>query len=275
MGTFFVATRPHHRGKSTVMPAPARVILLGASNLTRGLATALETTRAMWGGPLDILAALGHGRSYGIRSRVLVRELPGILTCGLWDAVASRPALPTVALITDVGNDLLYEVPVDRIVEWIEQILDRLLRLDARIVMTRLPVMNVAALPAWQFRLMRALLFPASRLTLETVIEQAFELDERMQALAKSENVRLVACREEWYGFDPIHIKRRRYPRAWRDILATLDDVGSAPAPIGVSFAQRLSLLRVRPERRWVFRVEQYRSQPCHRFDDGTTVSLY
>jgi hypothetical protein len=35
-------------------------------------------------------------------------------------------------LVTDIGNDLLYEVPVDRIVDWVDQCLDRLKAINAR-----------------------------------------------------------------------------------------------------------------------------------------------
>ena len=55
----------------------------------------------------------------------LWRELPGIVECGLWDALAQRPPAPTVALLTDIGNDLLYDVPVPQIVSWVETCLDR------------------------------------------------------------------------------------------------------------------------------------------------------
>jgi len=81
-----------------------RVVLLGASNLTRGISTAVETARLQWGRPLDVMAALGHGRSYGLASRLLCRTLPSIVECGLWPALAARPPAPTAALVTDVGN---------------------------------------------------------------------------------------------------------------------------------------------------------------------------
>ena len=85
-----------------------RVVLLGASNLVAGLPRVVEAARSVWGGPLDILAAAGHGRSYGRSSRVLWRTLPGILSCGLWEDLARRPPASTAALLTDVGNDILY-----------------------------------------------------------------------------------------------------------------------------------------------------------------------
>lgn len=60
-----------------------RVVLLGASNIARSLSIVFDSARNAWGSPLDIVAATGHGRSYGMSSRVLGRTLPGILQSGL------------------------------------------------------------------------------------------------------------------------------------------------------------------------------------------------
>src|SRR5947207_14876376 len=86
----------------------SRVVALGASNLTRGLRIVVSTARQTWGPDIEIFGALGHGRSYGADSRVFVRRLPGILQSGLWRDLAARPPVPTRALVTDVGNDILY-----------------------------------------------------------------------------------------------------------------------------------------------------------------------
>ena len=92
-----------------MIPAPiGRVVALGASNLTRGFQTVVATSRAEWGPNVEVLAALGHGRSYGVPSRLVVRTLPGILESGLWHGLESRPEVATRGLVTDVGNDILY-----------------------------------------------------------------------------------------------------------------------------------------------------------------------
>ena len=56
-----------------------RIVALGASNLTRGFQTLVSTARGAWGPYVEVLAALGHGRSYGAPSRLVFRTLPGIL----------------------------------------------------------------------------------------------------------------------------------------------------------------------------------------------------
>ena len=52
----------------------ARVIALGASNLTRGFRTVVSAARAAWGPEIQLLASLGHGRSYDAPSRAGYRR---------------------------------------------------------------------------------------------------------------------------------------------------------------------------------------------------------
>src|SRR5262245_54573300 len=103
-----------------------RIVALGASNLTRGLQTVVSTARGTWGPGVEVLAALGHGRSYGARSHFVFRGLPGILDSGLWGELESRPHVATRALITDVGNDILYGFSPEQTLEWVGEALRRL-----------------------------------------------------------------------------------------------------------------------------------------------------
>ena len=56
-----------------------RAVVLGASNVSRGLARLATVARARAGGPMDLFVAAGHGRGYGVSSRVWLRRLPSIL----------------------------------------------------------------------------------------------------------------------------------------------------------------------------------------------------
>ena len=256
------------------MPA-RRIVLLGASNLTRGISTAIATAAAMWGEPLDVLAAFGHGRSYGMRSRVLVRELPGIVTCGLWKSLADRPPAPTCALVTDIGNDLLYEAPVSQIIEWITFCLDRLACANARVVVTQLPIAAISRLPAWRFVVLRSILFPRSRLKLDPVVAAAIELNERLGRLCSERGIAFAATSAEWFGLDPIHVTMRHWPQAWQAMLAPWRDGEPLPALAKGSLERWLHLRRLAPERRWLFGIERRRRQPAGRLADGTVVSYF
>ena len=199
-------------GLTTATGAPPqptrRVVLLGASNVTNGLSTVVATACQAWGSPLDILAAIGHGRSYGATSSVLGRSLPGILQCGLWEDLQQRPPLPTAALVTDIGNDLVYGHDVDVILRWLETCLERLHRLVDRLVITRLPLASIAQTPDWQKRLLISLIFPGSRIDPVQTLVKAHELDRQLVAFASRYRAYVVQPDRAWYGWDPIHISR-------------------------------------------------------------------
>ncbi len=264
--------RPLAARRAEALPA-RRVVLLGASNLTRGISTVVETSAQHWGRPLDVLAALGHGRSYGMDSSVLGRTLPGILQCGLWRVLHERPAAETAALVTDVGNDLFYGAAVEQIAGWVEQCLDRLARCEARTIVTRLPICNLPRVRRWQYAIVRSLLFPSCRLSMPELSERALALDERICRIARERNCALLEPRSEWYGFDPIHIKLRHWPNAWRELLAPWSDV--EPRAARASLARWLSLRRCAPELHVRFGVAQRRAQPSGRFVDGTLLSFF
>jgi hypothetical protein len=267
----------HRRARETACGATAarRVVLLGASNLTKSIGRVIASAQSAWEGPLDVLAAWGHGRSYGRTSRVLGLEMPGIEACGLWRDLAAAGELPTAALVTDIGNDLIYEEPVERIAGWVERCLDRLAAARAQSIVSLWPIENLKTLSAARFRLLRTLYFPRSRIGLAEISRRAMALDERVERLARERGMHVVRHRSDWYGFDPIHIRFGVRGGAWREILRGWQTDGPAPhAPRG-TLVRSLYLRSRVPERRRLFGFEQRGRKPAARFDDGTTVSIY
>jgi hypothetical protein len=271
-------------GNAKLMPLsakspPRRVVLLGASNLTRGISTIIDTARRICGAPLEILAALGHGRSYGLTSSVLGRRLPGILQCGLWDSLSAMPPTPTAALITDVGNDILYGASVESILEWVEECLDRLALANAPtnapIVLTLPPTATVTALSPWRYTLIRTCAFPGCRLSRNDAFSRAERLDAGLQELAARRRLRAVRPRIEWYGFDPIHIRRRHWAIAWNEVLSGWNADSREPILARGSFARWLYLRSRAPAQRTILGIEQRAAQPCGRLRDGTTIAIY
>ena len=256
-----------------------RIVLLGASNLTRGISTVIETAWSLCGSPLEVLAALGHGRSYGLTSRVLGRELPGIRRFGLWDDLASRPPAETAALVTDVGNDLLYGASVREILGWVRESLDRLTAQQARTVLTLLPLESVRGLSDWRYLLLRTCTFPRCRARRLDILDAAIELNAGLKQLAVERGVSIVEQRAQWYGFDPIHIRLVHWRDAWREILAPWSDAPqSAPAqscPVRGSMTRWLYLRSLPPLERRLFGRARRALQPSGRLRDGTTIALY
>ena len=246
----------------------SRVIALGASNLTRGLPTLVSAVRAAAGPEAEVLGALGLGRSYGMKSRVLVRTLPGILDCGLWSALAERPPRPTRALVTDGGNDLLYGAPARAIVEWVAEAVRRLRRFTTDLVMTGLPLEPIRRLSRAKFLACRSLFYPPCRLGQAQVMEAAEEIAAGLARLARENGARFVEMRPAWYGFDPIHVRPARWREAWTEILG----LERAPRP---RLAESLRLLALAPERQWLLGRERTRRQDGVALPGGGRVWLY
>lgn len=253
---------------------PRRAVILGASNVTRSIARVVESACRAWGRPLDVLAAAGLGRSFGMRSSVLGRSLPGILECGLWSALMARPAAPTAALITDIGNDLFYGASPETIAGWVEECCRRLAAVDARLVMTRLPVCNVGRLAPWQFAVFRTLSYWGCRTSLAEMTRQACELDARVAEVARRYGGKLIEPERHWYGLDPVHITPFQAGRAWQAILAGWKDT-ACDAPSKPSLRRWIYLNARVPEQRWLLGRRQQRRQPCGRLPDGTIVSIF
>lgn len=223
---------------------------------------------------MDFVAALGHGRSYGLTSRLLGRALPGITACALWREVARRPAARTAALITDVGNDILYGIRPEQTALWVDECCARLARMCETLVVTQLPLSALETLGRFRFYSLRTVLFPGSRLGFEEVLEKARRLNELVVDVARRYQAQVVEPDPDWYGLDPIHIRRCRAQEAWIRILATWSGATSAE-PYRHARSLGWKLLRVRPHSRSIFGIAQRRTQPALELQDGTQISLY
>jgi hypothetical protein len=257
-----------------------RVVLIGASNLSLGFPDVVDAARALWGGPLEVLAAHGLGRSYGIPTRVLGRELPGILACGLWRALEALEPRPAVALVTDPGNDIAYQVPVERIAAWMRATVLRLERAGARIVLTRPPLASLETARGARFHVVRTLLFRARPITYDYVRESAIELDRRLCELASERGLELVTPEASVYGWDRIHLRSSARPHFFAAALGRLaQGAGRSsarePDPKRLRAGERRRVRRLRPEQEaWLGRA-RLEPQPALRLADGSTIALY
>jgi len=249
----------------------ARIVALGASNLTRGFQTVVSTARVEWGEDVEVVAALGHGRSYGARSRLVIRTLPGILESGLWRQLESLPAAPTRALVTDVGNDLMYGFSARQTLAWVAEAMERLQRFTRDIVLTDLPVAGIRRLSEGRFLLLRSILFPSCRLSLREVVLAAEHVNAGLAALATARSVQFFRLNPDWYGFDPIHMRPSQWRPAWREILG----VSPEARRNGGGRLEGLKLYFTPPERQWLLGIEQHTPQAGMKLRRGARVWLY
>jgi hypothetical protein len=221
------------------------------------------------------MAAMGHGRSYGQNSSVLGKKISGIFPCALWQDLQNRKRLPTAALITDIGNDMLYGVPPDQMLDWVEGCLDRLAEVGATTIVTLLPAESIERLGERRFQFFRRLLFARSKLTLADARVLVREINERLVAIGQKRKISVISASGSWYGFDPIHVKRSVMRRAWPALLAAWHAMAEpiAIAPSSLSTVAYLSALEPRDYSRFGF--QRHVAQPNGRLHDGTTISIY
>ena len=249
----------------------ARVIALGASNLTRGFQTVVSTARAAWGPEVEVLAALGHGRSYGVDSRFVIRTIPGILQSGLWRQLETLPAAPTRALVTDLGNDILYGFSARQTLAWVAEAVNRLQRFTSDIVLTDLPLAGIRRLSKTKFLVFRSILVPSCRLSFGKVLQTAEQLNEGLAALAVERRIKFFRLNPGWYGFDPVHIRPSQWRPAWQEILGSPPGTGQ----IGDGRLETVRLYFTRPERQQLLGVEQFARQTGTKLPSGARVWLY
>lgn len=163
---------------------------------------------------------MGFGRSYGRESGFFGKNFSGISFAKIWDALDQDVTQQTIAFVTDVGNDLGYEQPVDAIMEWIEACTSRLNKRGAITVLTDLPLDVLRGMSEAKYYALRAVLFPRCRLSWRELISRSEDLSERLNGLAESQNMPIFSVPEAWYGFDPIHPRAENMRDYWRELLA-------------------------------------------------------
>lgn len=244
------------------------VVILGASNVTLSLPLIWTSLRSHSPEPVRLIVMAGHGRSFGMPSTVLGRRLPGILQCGAWAALQRLvpPDEPLKVLITDIGNDIIYGVPSAELTGWVGEVLDRLQAWTPRLVMTGLPLCSLRTLSAARFRFFRSLFFPHSKMLYEDVHRIAHEINADVLQRATDYAAEFIEPQAEWYGFDPIHIRRPHRRAVWQQFLKPLID---RPTCRRLSAAECLQIWRLKPEQLWRGERLSETAQPADRQDQS------
>jgi hypothetical protein len=252
-----------------------QLVFLGASNLSRAFPTVVSLARGVFAGELSIFAAKGFGRSYGLESGSLGKKFPGIFFSEIWPALEQEKTVPITAWITDIGNDLGYEVPVETILEWVSGCVDRLEAMGARIAISDLPIEALQGLSKRKYRLLRSLFFPASRLSRDELLTRAVTLNTALKELGKTRNTPIFSVPNDWYGCDPIHPRGRHHLAMWRAQFGLFANVAADAQRVDDHWLMRAYLRLLQPESWRRFSVSRSAKQPNGRLLDGTRVSLY
>ncbi|MCA9217992.1 MAG: hypothetical protein KDB27_33205, partial [Planctomycetales bacterium] len=222
--------------------------------------------------PIDFYFA--HGRSYGLHSTVGCWTYPPITSCGIWKAIPQDRRDTTFALITDVGNDILYNAQPEEIDRWVREAVLNLSPICSRIAITEIPLESVIGLGTVRFTLLRSIIFPKCRLNLKKVLDQAALLNELLKQTAKDSETLLLRPALDWYGVDPIHIKSAAKRVAWRNYIGRLVEGNRLHCDSENNEKLRL-FLGLRPRSWRTFGLQRNAQQPDLVLCDGSQLHRY
>ena len=267
----------HHPSTSTCIVEPRnRLILLGASNLTLSLRLVIHLMQRRVGGPSEILAAVGHGRAYGIFSQVLGRGLPGIAACRLWQHLDSSEARPTVALLTDIGNDILYGLPPEQILCAVEWCAGQLQKQSAQIVVTNLPIASIEHLSELRYTFFRTMFYPSSQLSRAQTLHCARAVHQGLTEMASRGHFALYEQKPIWFGQDGIHVSYLQRQAFYQDLVQQFPQVHAQSDSEGNNDIFPLGWQR-RPTFAYKTLVQRpiHCQQPSGQLADGSSVCKY
>ncbi|MGP0628728.1 hypothetical protein ACTRW9_03385 [Nitrospina sp. 32_T5] len=207
-------------------------VLLGASNLARGYsALAYYLTRNLKPEAVKIYAACGPGRGYGCWGGMFNISYPPIAESPLFERLGkqARDGKRVVALITDIGNDLLYGMDGDSLIATMKNLFERLENLNAEIYATTLPVYFEGNVPAIVYYPIRTFLYPKSHISREEAIDGVRRVNAFLKEY-KSPHIHLIPPLDDYLGWDHVHFGLVRSAEVWNRIgECLLDGFGRRP----------------------------------------------
>ena len=244
-------------------------VVIGASNVSRGLGPLVEVFSSRHAKPLDLFVTAGHGRSYGVTSLMGIRSLPSIINCGLWRdldlQLAADSKARLSAMITDVGNDLIYGFPPETVAEWVREVARRLSDRKAKLAIVRLPLASVARASELRYLAIRAAFSPWLKLNFSQMKEAAARLDQSLKDIAREFGADIVDQPGHWYGLDVIHIRLGKIHELWNVACDAWGlEPGTEASFRSLKFAELVSLHLKAAEKRALFGLQLKTPQPCY-----------
>ena len=207
-------------------------VLLGASNLARGY-SALTRHIPRNISASEFLNALGPGRGYCARGGLLNFTYSPIGECGVMKSakVYAERGFRMAVLLTDIGNDIMYGVPESTLVESLDILIEKSLKMNAEVFMTSIHVDVSKDMGKTSFKLLKSIFYPNSPVTFDQADSAVKKLNHYLaEKSLQNERVHLVNGLGAFCGLDKIHYGLFKSHLAWSRIAnAMLLELGVKP----------------------------------------------
>lgn len=223
-----------------------RIYLFGASNLWFSRHAALTEVRRRFPGRLEIGLACGPGRAYGLAAGNPVARYHA-----LKDVVFQESSeVPTLAILSDVGNDIAYGQPPERVVNWVAELAQRLEDQGVEVVVTGVPVETLKTLHPVLFALMLRMYFVGAGDVTQSHINGRLEaLEDGLREMCQDKGYIFLDTQPDWYGPDRFHLRPSAFQGCWQHWLGRLSPA-TPQEHRPLSWAQTVKL---RPADYWFF----------------------
>lgn len=214
-------------------------VLLGASNLARGY-SALTRHLTKNISHSQFINALGPGRGYCARGGLFNFSYLPIGQCRVMKSAEShaRQGARIAILFSDIGNDIMYGVPADSLIECLDSLIEKSLSINAEVFLTSIHVDVSRDMSKTAFKLLKALFYPNSPVTFDHADSAVKSVNHYIQNKAnENERVHTVSGLGPFCGLDKIHFSFLKCHLAWSHIASEmLETLGISPVGrIGLS----------------------------------------
>ena len=204
--------------------SPVLLVLLGASNLSLGwFALARHMKACLHPRPMELMVATGPGRAYRASGGLLNVVYPPIQSSEIFEAARrkSESGYRVIALVTDIGNDIMYGVSAEQLIETMRQVFGKLRSIHADVFYTTLPAAFEKGIHPVRFYILRTLLLPSSRVSYDEATAAIIQVNKFLREAASKES-HLIPDLDRFLGFDEIHYGWLRAQHAWSHIAGSM-----------------------------------------------------
>ena len=207
-------------------------VLLGASNLARGYYALSQHISQHISGS-TFVNAFGPGRGYCTRGGLLNFTYSPIGESQVIESakVYADQGFRVTVLFTDIGNDIMYGVPEQFFIEYLDSLIEKSLRLNAEVFVTSIHVDVYKDMGKTTFKLLKTVFYPNSLMTLYKADAAVKKTNNYLKnKSAQNERVHLVDGLGAFCGIDKIHYSFFKSHFAWSRVAnAIFLSLGAPP----------------------------------------------
>ena len=222
---------------------PLNIILLGASNLSRGyysLTGCIKKNLDPY--PVNFLNAIGPGRAYCARGGVFNASYSPIASIPIISVLEEHGHRDghIIVLLTDIGNDIAYGTPTEIIINELGKIVGQFEDVQADILICPIPSTLNSELTPKVFKTLKAIFFPKSEVTLYEALNGIQKINQFVNNDLRG-RVTVINGLESYMGWDLIHYGFLNFGKVWSKIAEEILKTQ------GISIRKKISLTQAIP----------------------------